>query len=353
MEFGIQLATAADSWKIVQRAEALGFTHAWFYDTQMLCADPFVAMGAAAVKTTRIRLGTGVLVPSNRIAPATACALASLNQLAPGRIDFGVGTGFTARRAMGLPPVTLAELEEYLDIVQALLAEETPTWEFEGKARKIRFLNPEYGLIRTDPALPVHISAMGPRSQRLTAERGAHWITAMTDVDFAASGIAAMNRSYRAAGRDPDDYLKTAFVGGCVLRPGEDYGSPRVKAQAGPFAAVIPHNLIEAGVGDLNMNAPAELSELLDGYRRLYDGYEPADARYLTVHRGHALFLRPEEEPPIGGDLIRAATFTGLKEELRERLRALRSAGLDRWAVQIPQQHPDALDDWAEVIAGV
>lgn len=114
MEFGIQLATAADSWKVVQRAEALGFTHAWFYDTQMLCADPFVAMAAAAVKTTRIRLGTGVLVPSNRIAPATACALASLNQLAPGRIDFGVGTGFTARRAMGLPPVTLAVLEEYL-----------------------------------------------------------------------------------------------------------------------------------------------------------------------------------------------------------------------------------------------
>lgn len=59
MEFGIQLATAADSWKVVQRAEALGFTHAWFYDTQMLCADPFVAMAAAAVKTTRIRLGTG------------------------------------------------------------------------------------------------------------------------------------------------------------------------------------------------------------------------------------------------------------------------------------------------------
>ena len=45
MDFGIVVATAADSWKIVQRAEELGFTHAWFYDTQMLCADCFVAMG--------------------------------------------------------------------------------------------------------------------------------------------------------------------------------------------------------------------------------------------------------------------------------------------------------------------
>src|ERR1700680_4463366 len=75
MDFGIALPTAADSWKVVQRAEELGFTHAWFYDTQMLSADCFVAMGAAAVNTRRIRLGPGVLVPSNGIAPVTANAL--------------------------------------------------------------------------------------------------------------------------------------------------------------------------------------------------------------------------------------------------------------------------------------
>ena len=61
----------------------------------MLCADCFVAMGAAAVQTTQIRLGTGVLIPSNRTAPVTANAFALLHALAPGRIDFGVGTGFT------------------------------------------------------------------------------------------------------------------------------------------------------------------------------------------------------------------------------------------------------------------
>ncbi len=44
MDFGIALPTAADSWKLAQRAEELGFSHAWFYDTQMLSADCFVAM---------------------------------------------------------------------------------------------------------------------------------------------------------------------------------------------------------------------------------------------------------------------------------------------------------------------
>jgi 5,10-methylenetetrahydromethanopterin reductase len=60
MDFGINIAPAADSWKVVERAEELGFSHAWFYDTQLLNADVFVAMAAAAVKTERIRLATGV-----------------------------------------------------------------------------------------------------------------------------------------------------------------------------------------------------------------------------------------------------------------------------------------------------
>src|SRR5216684_1908383 len=44
MDFGIGIATASDSWKLAQRAEELGFTHAWFFDTQMITADCFVAM---------------------------------------------------------------------------------------------------------------------------------------------------------------------------------------------------------------------------------------------------------------------------------------------------------------------
>src|SRR5215203_331905 len=147
MNYGINLATAADSWKVVKRAEELGFTRAWFYDTQLLNAEIFVAMGAAAVTTSRIRLGTGVLIPSNRIAPVAASALASLNALAPGRIDFGISTGFTARRTMGLRPVKLDDMKEYIRIVQGLFAGDTLEWTFEGKRRKIRFLSPELGVV--------------------------------------------------------------------------------------------------------------------------------------------------------------------------------------------------------------
>ncbi len=63
MDFGVALATPADAWKTVQRAETAGFRTAWFYDTQMLSADLFTTMGAAAVKTDTIRLATGMLDP--------------------------------------------------------------------------------------------------------------------------------------------------------------------------------------------------------------------------------------------------------------------------------------------------
>ena len=144
MDYGINLATAADSWKVVKRAEELGFTRAWFYDTQLLNADIFVAMGAAAVTTSKIRLGTGVLIPSNRIAPVAASALMSLNALAPGRIDFGISTGFTARRTMGVGPVRLADMRRYIEQVQRLIAGETVEWELEGASAEDAVPEPRY-----------------------------------------------------------------------------------------------------------------------------------------------------------------------------------------------------------------
>src|SRR5215475_11618566 len=154
MDFGIGIATSSDCWKTALRAEELGFTHAWFYDTQMITADCFVAMGAAAMKTSKIRLGTGVLVPSNRLAAVTANAFATLNGLAPSRIDFGVGTGFSARRAMGLGAMKLADMEEYIRVVYALLRGEIVETAIEGQPRKIQFLNPDANLFNTRDPIP-------------------------------------------------------------------------------------------------------------------------------------------------------------------------------------------------------
>jgi 5,10-methylenetetrahydromethanopterin reductase len=354
MEIGINLATASDSWKVVKRAEELGFAYAWFYDTQMLSADVFVAMAAAAMRTTRIKLATGVLIPSNRIAPVAANALASVNALAPGRVHFGVSTGFTARRAMGLGPIKLAEMEEYIRIVQALLRRETVTWEFEGETRKIRFLNPEIDLINTTDPILLHISALGPKGRKLTAKLGAGWLFTIRDVARSAAALADMKVAWREAGRPEAALYSTGIASGAIIRDGESPDSPRVRAQAGPTASIAFHDLAEAAdFGTLGHAVPAILGRAFDKYLEVYRSYQPADAKYLSNHRGHLMFLRPEEEKILTGDLIRALSFTGTEGELIERIQELKRAGYSQFSIHIRYAQPQMVEEWADLLAKV
>jgi len=352
MDFGIGIATSSDSWKLALRAEELGFTHAWFYDTQMITADCFVAMAAAAMKTSRIRLGTGVLVPSNRIAAVTANALATLNGLAPGRIDFGIGTGFSARRAMGLGSMKLSDMEEYIRVVYSLLAGDTVETAIEGKQRKIRFLNPEIGLFNTIDPIPLHISAYGPRSQSLTAKLGAHWKCFIQDVPGALGAVQGMQQTWTKTGRAETDLYATAWVCGCVLQPGESVDSERVIAQAGPRAATLLHRAadVDQQGWENTMNVAHQgIEQEVSGYVELARSFEPADARYLFNHRGHFVFVKPEEKRFISAELIRRTTFTATEQELTQRIEALRSSGWNQIVVPIVPGQEAAIEDWARI----
>jgi 5,10-methylenetetrahydromethanopterin reductase len=349
MEFALVMATAADSWKAARRAEALGFDTCWFEDSQMVAADPFVVMAAAAMNTSRIRLGTGVCIPSNRIPPVTANMLATLNSLAPGRIDWGVGTGFSGRRAMGLPAIGVDHLQRYIEAVNGLLARETVDWTFGDRRRKIRFLNPDRELINTTDPIPCHVAAAGPRTRTMTAATGSHWIAIYAGDEQARGDALAMAEAYRAAGHDPSAFRQTIFVFGSVLREGETYDSPRVRAQAGPTAVMVLHNLMERQYGDLGTGGIGD-EALLAAYQALYDSYEPADARYLSLHRGHALFLREDEEPLISGEFIRRVSSSGTVEELANRVKGLRDMGYTSVCFLVLPHLVDSIDDFARVM---
>ncbi len=353
MEFGIALPTAADAWKTVKRAEELGFTHAWFYDTQMLCADCFVAMGAAAVHTSRIRLGTGVLIPSNRIAPVTANGFASLNQLAPGRIDFGVGTGFTGRRTMGLGAIKLSEMEEYIRVVMGLLDSQTVEFQVEGKRQKIAFLNPELDLINLRDPVGLHISAYGPRARALTAKLGAGWLNFVGEVASGVTAMQAMQKSWTDAGRSAGDLTAVAFALGCILEPGEPLDSDRAIAQAGPRAAVLLHRAADEALAGLPNTSPvpASVAEPVAAYVELAKTYEPADARYLENHRGHLMAVKPRERPFVTAELIRQTTFTGTEPDLLDRIAALRDAGYTQFTIQLVPGQEAAIEDWGRLKA--
>jgi len=349
MDFGIAFASSTDNWRVVERAEALGFSHAWFYDTQLLNPDVFVCMALAAQATKRIRLGTGVLIPSNRISPVAANGLATLNKLAPGRIDFGVGTGFTGRRTMGQKAIKLAELERYVAEVQGLLRGETVRALLEGELKKVRFLVPELGLIDLKHEIPLHLSAFGPKARALGAKLGAGWAFFSGAVPPAKSALRDMQASWTAAGRK-DDLYANLYTLGCVLEDGEPADSPRAIAQGGPLASTFMHDMVEQRAWGEKVSPPPFLAEILDEYLKLYQTYEPADARWLALHRGHLMYVRDDERRFLTEPVMKAMTFTGTAPDLTGRVEALRDAGYAQFTIQIVEGQEQALEDWARVL---
>ena len=354
MEFGIAVATTTDSWKVVKRAEELGFTDAWFYDTQLLNPDVLIGMALAAEHTSKIGLGTGVLIPTNRIAPVAANALASINKLAPGRVKFGVGTGFTGRRTMGQKAMKLKDMERYIKDVQGLLAGNIIDWHSEGKDHPIRFLNPELGLINLDDDIPLYISAFGDKSRKLTAYMGAGWLNFGGSTEDALQSLGAMQRSWQESANDGRNLHSTLFTLGCVLKAGEPATSKRALAQAGPLIATGYHALMESFAADMiDKMFPPERVAQLEEYRAVYKAYEPANARYLQLHRGHLMFNREEEEPFLTEELIRGSSFTGTRETLIDHLRQLKDGGFNQFTIQVVEGQEEAIEEWADVFARV
>lgn len=349
MQFGIALATTTESWQVVKRAEELGFDFAWFYDTQLLNPDVFIGMTQAAMATKRINLATGVLIPSNRIEPVTANALATLNKIAPGRIHFGVGTGYTGRRTMGLRAIALERMRTYIERVQTLLKGEQLDWRFEAQNRRIGFLDPGLGLINLEDPIPLHVSALGPKARQVAAELGGGWINFSGDCDGAISTLEKMRQLWAGEGHKPEALYSTLFTLGAVVREHENLDSDRVMRQAGPYVSVFFHNLVETTEpGAMEGVIGKPLSDKLEAYREVYESY-PKDTRHLHNHRGHLMYVRDDERFLVTPDLIQSLTFAAKADVLKERIRRLDEAGYSQFCIQLVEGEYGALEEWAEV----
>ena len=143
-----------------------------------------------------------------------------------------------------------------------------------------------------------------------------------------------------------------AFALGCILQEGEPYDSPRAMAQAGPRAAVLLHRAADAALAGLpnTSNIPQAVAETVAAYVELAQTFEPADAKYLTNHRGHLMFVKPEEQKYVTGDLIRATTFTAPEAVIKDRIAALRDAGYTQFTVQLVPGQEHAIEDWARIM---
>jgi 5,10-methylenetetrahydromethanopterin reductase len=338
MKFGLNMPAHIDSWKDMTVAEDLGFTSAWFYDSQMLYSDIYATMTLVAEHTKRIKIGTGIVVPSNRIAPVTAHSIATINQLAPGRVMLGIGTGFTGRNMMGLPPVKLDDLREHVRICRALLRGDEVLFREGKRERWIRFMHPALGYINIKENIPIIIAAQGPKALEVTGEIGDGWMAPVSGVEEFKQNFEAVKSAATRAGRAVQKFSATMFAAACVLKPGESLGSARVMSQMGPMAAVALHALWESSAvaGQL----PSSLRSIYEKYSDEYvDKLDvPADRRYLKVHEGHTIYVKPGEERYLTPEVIAAFSMTAPRESLIERIRELEAAGMEEIAFSVPNE---------------
>lgn len=113
----------------VVEAERLGFRMAWLSERwDIKQAD--VILSAAAERTTRIHLGTGMVLPATRD-PWLMAAFAATMQVCHGdRFTLGLGRGDNGiLREMGLSMTTFRALEDYVGILRRLWAGETVTYD--------------------------------------------------------------------------------------------------------------------------------------------------------------------------------------------------------------------------------
>jgi alkanesulfonate monooxygenase SsuD/methylene tetrahydromethanopterin reductase-like flavin-dependent oxidoreductase (luciferase family) len=334
MKFGVTIAPRISDWRLFVDLEKMGYDAAWAADSQMLYSDCYATLALAAVNTSRIRLGTGVSVAGTRLAPVTAHSIASINQLAPGRVFIGMGTGHTAMRVMGKDPVKAKEFREYLRVLRALLHGEEVDYAAFGDTTDIRFLHPKMGFVNVEQPVPIYVAADGPLALKSAGAYGDGRVCSHNQTKARLlQSLETMKEGAKAVGRAlPKDFHTAALGYACVLQPGEKINSDRVIDEIGPMAIASLHYWWEAYMKD------GDTSTVAHRCRNLWDEYlaftekmdVPAAKRYQQVHLGHCAFVPPEERRFVTEELIRSTGgLVGTPEEIITALREREAMGLN------------------------
>ncbi len=143
-------------------ADRLGIDEVWLGD-EGPAREPFTVLAAAAMATTRVRLGVGITNPYVRHPAVAAASIATIAELAPGRVMLGVGAGGTISLApFGLAATRpVASIERFIDIVRAGAS----GTDADG------YVASDIAVAAQVPPVPIYVGARGPRLNRLASAR--------------------------------------------------------------------------------------------------------------------------------------------------------------------------------------
>ena len=205
--------------RVARAAEAAGFDSLWGGEHVVLpdpqappsplapgdrIADPIVTLAFLAALTTRIRLGTGIIILPQRNPLVLAKELATLDVLSNGRLIFGLGVGYLEPefRALGAPFAERGRVaDEYLAAMRAVWTQDKPAYRgrfaaFEGVQAHPRPVQA--------PTPPIVVGGHSPAAFRRAVEQAHGWYGFALDAAAATRCIDGLREAGQRYARPPE-----------------------------------------------------------------------------------------------------------------------------------------------------
>jgi probable F420-dependent oxidoreductase len=310
MEFGVTLQTNPPASRVVEltrRAEDLGFTYAWTFDSHILWQEPYVIHSQMLSATERIMVGPFVTNPVSRDPSVTASTFATLNEMFGNRSICGIGRGDSVVRVLGRKPTTFRQLEEAMHDIKELA--EGREVDYSGVKVRIPWVS--------DGRLDVWMAGYGPRALSLIGHKADGFILQLADPVILDWTMKHVHDAAKDAGRDPKE------VKVCVAAPayvGEDLAHQRDQCRW--FGGMVGNH-----VADLvaRYGEDSDVPHALTDYIRARQGYDYS-------HHGQAGNTSTDFVPD---DIVDRFCVLGTLEDHVKKLNELRDLGADQFNVYL------------------
>jgi alkanesulfonate monooxygenase SsuD/methylene tetrahydromethanopterin reductase-like flavin-dependent oxidoreductase (luciferase family) len=288
VSFGIKTSQMGLTYDQIQRtwreADHLDvFEHAWLWDHLVPlrgdagadALEAWTLLAALAAQTSRLRMG--VIVTSNRLRSPTLLAkmAATVDVIAGGRLEFGIGAGGSrvagpnpAVRefaAYGYPLVApgraVGDLAEALDVIRRMWTAEQP-FDYDGPSLTLRGAVCAPRPVQR-PHPPIMVAGSGDRMLRIVAEHADLWNYPGGPDDAFAERDATLVRHCQAIGRDPASITRSMQL---VVRTAEPDAAPKARDTIERMiGAGVRHIVLAAALGEHSVRWLAD--EVLQPFR--------------------------------------------------------------------------------------
>ena len=312
MDFGVVLQTEPPASRVIglaTKAEGLGFSHAWTFDSHVLWQEPFVIYSRILAETEKMIVGPMVTNPGTRDWTVLASLFATLDEMYGPRTICGMGRGDSALRYIGRKPRTMATMVESMDVIKRLVAGETV--QYNGKDLKIPWIDEGWDL-------PMWVAGYGPKALAAAGRHADGFILQLADPQILEWTMAAVREAAAGAGRNPDDITI------CVVAPayvGDDIAHQRDQLRW--FGGMVGNHVVDMvnRYGEDSSKVPQVLSD----YIKTRESYDYS-------HHGKADNPSTDFVPD---DIVDRFCVVGPAEDHIEKLSLLKDMGVDHFGIYL------------------